>query len=210
MSQSDAATAPTVFDDPAPELSRSYAVALINAAEKQGNVDEVLDELDGILSEVFGRFPEFAELLSTPVRNGQDNDQLLVKTFEGKTLPTVVNFLRVLNGHGRMEFLGPIVQAARSAWDRRQNRKPVTVTSAVPLDEGQIAALRDRLAHSLNATPVLRLEVDPSLIGGLVVQVGDDVHDASVRSSLGQLRDRLFEGKTHEIQSRRDHFRHSE
>jgi F-type H+-transporting ATPase subunit delta len=67
-------------------------------------------------------------------------------------------------------------------------------------------ALRDTLARTLAATPVLKLEVDPSLIGGLVVQVGDDVYDASVRSRLEQLRNRLLEGKTHEIQSRRDHF----
>ena len=60
----------------------------------------------------------------------------------------------------------------------------------------------------IDATPVITLEVDPSLIGGLVVQVGDDVYDASVRTRLEQLRDRLIEGKTHEIQSRRDHFSH--
>src|SRR2546430_2054695 len=58
----------------------------------------------------------------------------------------------------------------------------------------------------LGATPVVRLVVDPSLIGGLVVQVGDHVYDASVRNRLEQLRQRLIEGKTHEIQSRRDHF----
>lgn len=208
---SQAAPSPsTVLDDPAPELSRSYADALVNAAEKQGNVDAVLDELDEILVDVFGRFPEYGELLSMPARDGQDNDQLLVKTFEGRALPMVLNFLRVLNAHGRMEYLGPIARAARGTWNRRQNRKVVTVSSAVPLDEGQVAALRDRLASTLQATPVLRLEVDPTLIGGLVVQVGDDIHDASVRCRLGQLRDRLFEGKTHEIQSRRDHFRHSE
>ena len=59
------------------------------------------------------------------------------------------------------------------------------------------------------ATPVITLEVDPSLIGGLVVQVGDEVYDASVRTRLEQLRGRLIERKTHEIQSRRDHFSYS-
>ena len=56
------------------------------------------------------------------------------------------------------------------------------------------------------ATPVLRLEVDPSLIGGLVVQVGDDVYDASIRSRLAQLRDRLAQGWTRGLQDRRDQF----
>ena len=99
-----------------------------------------------------------------------------------------------------------MTRQARATLDRRQNRKPVTVRSAVPLDEGQQAALRDRLASMIHATPVITLEVDPSLIGGLVVQVGDDVYDASVRTRLERLRGRLIERKTHEIQSRRDHF----
>ena len=99
-----------------------------------------------------------------------------------------------------------MVRQARATLDLRQNHKPVTVRSAVPLDEGQQAEVKSRLASMVNATPVITLEVDPSLIGGLVVQVGDDVYDASVRTRLERLRGRLIERKTHEIQSRRDHF----
>jgi F-type H+-transporting ATPase subunit delta len=61
----------------------------------------------------------------------------------------------------------------------------------------------------LAATPVPSYQVDPALIGGLIVQIGDDVYDASVRSRLQQLRNRLIEGRTHEIQSRRDQFSYS-
>ena len=76
-------------------------------------------------------------------------------------------------------------------------------------DEAQRDALRDRLARLLGATPVLTLQVDPALIGGVIVQAGDDVYDASIRNHLEKLRHRLIEGKSHEIQSRRDHFSHS-
>ena len=62
----------------------------------------------------------------------------------------------------------------------------------------------------ISATPILQMSIDPSLVGGLVVQVGDQVFDASVQNRLEKLRQRLIEGKTHEIQSRRDHFRHPE
>ena len=80
------------------------------------------------------------------------------------------------------------------------------VRAAVPLDPGQESALRDKVAGMISATPVLHVTTDPSLIGGLIVQVGDQVCDASVRNRLEQLRQRLIEGKTHEIQSRRDQF----
>jgi F-type H+-transporting ATPase subunit delta len=204
------AAPPTVFDETADELARTYADALLNVAENHGTVDEVLGELDAIRADVFERFPTFAALMGSPFRTAAEKDRLITRALEGRADPTVVKFLRVLNRHGRLGLLGPVGHAARTAWDRRQNRRPVTVRSAVPLTDGQVGALRDRLAAMLRATPVIRQEVDPSLIGGLVVQVGDDVYDASVRNRLGQLRQRLFEGKTHEIQSRRDHFSHPE
>jgi F-type H+-transporting ATPase subunit delta len=198
------------FDESASELARTYSEALLNAAQKAGQVDEVLDDLDAIRSDVVGRYPVFAAMMTSPFRTAAERDAIITRAFEGRANPTVVRFLRVLNRHGRLGLLGPVAAAARAAWDRRQNRRPVTVRSAVPLPDDQAGALRDKLAGSLNATPVLRFEVDPSLIGGLVVQVGDDVYDASVRNRLEQLRQRLIEGKTHEIQSRRDHFRHPE
>ncbi len=199
-----------VFDEKATELSRTYADALVNAADSEGQAQEVLDELAAIRDAVFRQFPAFEEMMSSPLRSPADKDRIITLAFDGRALPTSVNFLRVLNRHGRLELLGPSLQEARAAWDRRQNKRPVTVRSAVPLSDDQQNALRDRLARDLNALPVLHLEVDSSLIGGLVVQVGDHVFDSSVRNRLEQLRQRLIEGKTHEIQSRRDHFSHSE
>jgi F-type H+-transporting ATPase subunit delta len=212
MSTTDAGTpavAGTVFEDDTPEVTRSYSEALVGAAERDGQVEAVLDELDAIETELLRAHPQFAEVLASPLVSPADKDRILVETFEGRATPTVVHFLRVLNRHGRLTSLAAVTRAARALWDRKQNRRPVLVRTAVALDDGQQAALRDRLAGMLGATPLVRLEVDPALIGGLVVQVGDDVYDTSIRNRLEQLRQRLIEGKTHEIQSRRDHFSHS-
>lgn len=199
----------TVFDEVSVELARTYAEALVAAAQGQGQVEPVLDELEGIVADLLAPNPKFADLLASPLLPQAEKDRILVATFEGRASTTVVHFLRVLNRHGRLGLLVPVARAARAIWDLRQNRRPVFVRSAVPLDDGEQAALRDRLARLLGATPILKLSVDPSLIGGLVVQAGDDVYDASVRRRLEQLRQRLTEGKMHEIQSRRDHFSHS-
>ena len=200
----DAFIPETVLDDIAPELTRNYAEALLNASGDE--VNAVLEELEAICSDVLQAQPRFAAILGSPSVSVLEKDRILTDTFEGRALPTVVRFLRVLNRHGRLGLLSTVTRQARATLDRRQNRKPVTVRSAVPLDEGQKAAVLSRLASMVNATPVITLEVDPSLIGGLVVQVGDDVYDASVRTRLERIRGRLIERKTHEIQSRRDHF----
>jgi F-type H+-transporting ATPase subunit delta len=195
---------PETVLDVSPELTRNYAEALLNASGD--DINGVVEELEEIEAEVLRPYPKFAAILASSSVSESEKDRILVDTFEGKAQPTVVRFLRVLNRHGRLALLGSVIRQARAVLDRRQNRKPVTVRSAVPLDEGQIEAVKARLASMIHASPVITLEVDPSLIGGLVVQVGDDVYDASVRTRLQAIRDRLIERKTHEIQSRRDHF----
>jgi F-type H+-transporting ATPase subunit delta len=200
----------TVLEDVKPELTRVYAEALLNAAEKAGDVDGLLDELEAIRTELLGKFPAFALMMGSPLRTVSEKDRIIGKILEGRASPIVVRFLRVLNRHDRIALLASVLRAARAGWQQRQNLRPVTIRSAVALDSAQTAALHDRLAGALKATPVLHLEVDPGLIGGLIVQVGDDVYDASIRNRLEQLHHRLIEGKSHEIQSRRDHFSHPE
>jgi F-type H+-transporting ATPase subunit delta len=83
---------------------------------------------------------------------------------------------------------------------------PVQVRAAVPLNAADENALRDRLAAVIAAQPVIHCEVDPALLGGLVIRVGDTVYDGSVRTQLRRLREQLLQRSTHEIQSRRDQF----
>lgn len=186
--------APAAFNEKSSELARTYGDALVNAAEKTGDAEDVLDELDAIRDFVTTRFPTFAVMMDSPVRSTSDKDDVIVKTFEGRVLPTSIHFLRVLNRHGRLGMLGSILRSARETWERRQNRRRVSVRSAVALTDDQRVKLIERLAGALNATPELSAVVDPALIGGLIVQVGDVVYDGSVRNRLEQLRNRLIQG----------------
>jgi F-type H+-transporting ATPase subunit delta len=199
---------PRVSDETT-ELARRYAEALIGAAEKEGGVDPALEELAEIEKDVLNAFPRFAQLLASPRVSSAHKDQVLTDVFGKGASGLVLRFLRVLNRHERLGMLGVVAREARTLWDRRNHRIPVHVRTAVPLDENQLNTLRDRLALLTGATPVLLVSTDPELIGGLVVQVGDHRYDASVKNRLAQLRQRLIEGKMHEIQSRRDQFSYS-
>ncbi len=143
----------TVLED-VPQVTRSYSEALVNAAEKTGQVDEILDDLDAIFNEALGPGTDFAAVLASPLVSPADKDRTLVAVFEGRVQPTVLNFLRVLNRHGRLGSLAAIARAARALWDKRQNRRPVLVRTAVPLDEAQQDALRDHLGRMLARDPV--------------------------------------------------------
>jgi len=196
----------SVRDDDALSIARRYAQAFLDAAEKEGGAGPPLDELAEIEEDVLKPFPRFADLLGSARVPVAEKDRILLEIFEGRASSLVLRFLRVLNRHDRLGLLRLVLREARSLWDRRNRRVPVRVRSAVPLDEGQLHALRERLARLVAGTPILNVSTDPALIGGLVVQVGDHLYDASVQSRLAQLRHRLIEGKTHEIQSRRDQF----
>jgi F-type H+-transporting ATPase subunit delta len=191
------------------ELARPYALALVNAAEKEGGALAVLDELDEIEHDVLKVFPRFASLLASARVSTAHKDRILTDVFDQRASSMVLRFLRVLNRHERLGLLAVVAREARAIWDQRNKRIPVQVRAAVSLDEKQLQTLRDRLTALTGATPILSVSTDPGLIGGLVVQVGDHRYDASVKSRLEQLRQRLIEGKMHEIQSRRDQFSHS-
>src|SRR5262245_24233497 len=112
----DKAAVPLVFDQQSSELSRTYARALINAAGKSGQAEEILDELDAIRAFVVTTLPSFALMMGSPLRSTAEKDKIIVKTFEGRISPTSHRFLRVLNRHGRLELLGAILGMARAIW----------------------------------------------------------------------------------------------
>jgi F-type H+-transporting ATPase subunit delta len=190
------------------EIARRYAEALINAAQQEGVVEPMLEEFAEIERDVLQAYPRFAEILASARVSSAEKDRILLDLFNNRASSLVLRFLRVLNRHERLGLLRAVIREARAIWDQRNHRIPVRVHSAVPLDEDQLNSLRDRLTRLIGATPILNVSTDPSLIGGLVVQIGDLRYDASVKSHLLQLRQRLIEGKTHEIQSRRDQFSH--
>ena len=114
---------------------------MISAAEKDGAVDPVLDELAEIQRDVLKAFPRFAQILASRRVSSPRKDKVLVDVFGNRASSLVTRFLRVLNRHDRLDMLDVVVREARAAWDRRNRRIPIQVRSAVPLDENQLQAL---------------------------------------------------------------------
>lgn len=195
MSTAAPDVAGTVFDDDAIQVARSYAEAIVNVAAKAGEVEAVVGELEEIDDDLLKSNPRFAEFIASSTIPPEAKGRILDEALGGRAMPTVLRFLHVLNRHGRLGLLAPVAREARALWDKKQNRRPVAVRSAVELDEGQKAALRDKVAAMIGATPILSYRVDPSLIGGLVIQVGDDLYDASIKTKLEQMRRRLVAGR---------------
>ncbi len=94
--------------------------------------------------------------------------------------------------------------------EARSGKQRVQIKTAMPLSDQSRDRLRQRLAESLPFEPILETQVDPSLIGGIVIRVGDTVYDSSLATRVAQLRDRIQQRSLHEIQSGRDRFSSAE
>jgi F-type H+-transporting ATPase subunit delta len=189
----------TVLDDEGMHVAHVYAEALYRAAQSHGQVDEVLGELTALIHEVFARSPEFELLLASTAISRERKDDILNQIFQGRASQTLNNFLRVLNAHDRLGLLRSLADAFTRLCEQRSGRIVVQVRSAVPLDDGQRGRLAQILREVSTREPILRETVDPALLGGLVVQVGDWVYDASVRTRLVQFRTQLIERSSHGI-----------
>jgi F-type H+-transporting ATPase subunit delta len=195
-----------IADVSALRVARVYAEALLNAADKHGQSDEVVEALESLICDLFQAELQFEAFLTSSAVGRERKAQVIDRVFEKRSGPVFVDFLKVLNQHERLNLLRPILAAAKELRDQRAKRIRVQVRSAVPLADDQADRLRQQLRESLRLDPVLRTEVDPELLGGVVVRVGDWLYDASVRARLDSIRNQLIERSSHEIQSGRDRF----
>ncbi|MBN9520894.1 ATP synthase F1 subunit delta [bacterium] len=188
-------------------VARTYAEALLHAAEQRGEADAVGEQFKSLGKDVFPAVPGLEQFLSSAAVSRTRKDAVITQLFDGRATPLFFDFLRLLNRKDRLGILRLIAIAYRSLRDNQANRLRVLVETAAPLDADRTAALERTLADLTGKTPVLVVRPKPELIGGLVVHVGDKVYDTSVRSKLRAVRNKLLARGSHEIQGRRDRFR---
>jgi F-type H+-transporting ATPase subunit delta len=205
----DARTAAQIEADVGVEhIADVYAKALLAAAENAGLTQTVLDELHAVVTEVLDRFPKFGAILASGLISEEEKVGMVDRLFRGRVSDTLANFLKVVAHHGRLDCLRVILQQLKLLYDELRGRVQVQVATAAPLSGELAQRIADVLRTKLGAEPVVHQAVDASLIGGLVVRVGDTVYDGSVANQLKVLRQQMIDRSVHEIQSRRDRFRY--
>jgi F-type H+-transporting ATPase subunit delta len=193
-------------DVSAQRIARVYADALLGAAERAGESETVLSELESVVRDLFHADPTFESFLASGTIGRDRKGPILDRIFGGRASVILTNFLQVLNNHQRLDLLRTIVAAYRTLLDERARRIRVEVRSVVPLPDDQRERLRNDLRQTFRLEPVLEEHIDPDLLGGMIVKVGDWLVDSSVRTRLNNLRNQLIARSSHEIQSGRDRF----
>lgn len=182
------------------EIGRLYAEAILHVAEESGQAEALLEELNGLVGYLDGN-PELEQFLASPLIEEGPRAQAIERAFRGKASDLLVDSLLVINRKERLSALRAIAMAYRKALRDLRGWMDVTVRTAVPLTPALRERLTAALAASTSRKPTLIEKVDPSVIGGLVVEVEGRKIDASVASRLHDLSEALLARASREIHS---------
>lgn len=133
-------------------------------------------------------------IVDNPALSHVEREAIVARLFDGRIGPGVLNLARLLARRGRFESLPAVTAEFTRLLNRRDGIVEAVVTSAAPLTAGETDAISARVAVMAGSGVSLHTEVDPALVGGLTIKIGDQLLDASVRGRLERLRDQLVAG----------------
>jgi len=168
------------------ELAQVYARALFEVAREQGKLDELREQLAQFADAVESD-RQLAVFFFSPYFSTAEKEQGLERILQGAD-ENFVNFLRLLIEKHRMPVLFRIRAAYERLWDEENKVLPVEITSAIELDPATTENLGRSIGERAGRKVALAARVDPDIIGGIVVRVGNSILDASIRNRLEQLR----------------------
>lgn len=192
MSEPEDKLHPTVLDSDAQQVGSLYGKAILAAAGK--DVDEIVSQLNSIVQECLAKNPGLEQILGSPRVSQVEKEKLIDRIFRGKVHTTLLNFLKVLCRRGRIGSLRGIQVSANEMRDEQLGRVRVTVTSAFALTDEQRNSIAAKLGSSLGKEVVLDERVDESLLGGILVRIGDQVFDGTVLGKMAAIRSAVSSG----------------
>ena len=168
------------------EIAQVYSRSLFDVAREAGKLDRVRDEL-AAFADALEQNRELAVFFFSPYFSTEEKKDGLRRAVEDAD-PTLVNFLELLIEKHRMPVVFRMRRHFDELYDRAHRRLPVEVTSAVALDSAVIDELGRRIGEQTGQNVQVESNVDPSIVGGIVLRVGNSILDASIRHRLEQLR----------------------
>lgn len=172
--------------------ARRYAEAAFEIGQRDGNVDAWLNQLSTVAE--FVGDPELVRRLEDPQVALERRTAAMNMMLGADMLPQVGNLLALALRRRRLESLPQVASEFRRLYNQHAGIVEATATSALALDSAEVAALTKRLEQMTGAKIELDTKVDPSILGGILVRIGDTLYDGSVRGRLERLRSRLAAG----------------
>jgi F-type H+-transporting ATPase subunit delta len=174
------------------ELAQVYARALFQVAREQGKLDELREQL-GQFADALAQNKELALFFFSPYFSSAEKQQSLAGLLQGAD-EILINFLSLLIENHRMPVILRVKDEYERLWDEENKTLPVEITSAIALDQATTESLGETIGERAGRKVALAARVDPNILGGVVVRVGNSILDASIRNRLEQLRRQVAQG----------------
>jgi F-type H+-transporting ATPase subunit delta len=174
------------------ELAQVYARSLFEVAREQNKLDKLREQL-GQFADAMKQNRELELFFFSPYFSTNEKQGGLEKLLDGAD-EQLMNFLKLLIENHRMPVIYRLRREYERLWERENRLLSVVLTSAVELDEQTVKDLGERIGERTGNTVALTTKVEPDIIGGIVVRVGNSILDASIRNRLEQLRTQVAQG----------------
>lgn len=171
-----------------PLVDKRYAEALVDVAESKNSLAETQEELK-TFAEAYASIPEFGSYFHSP-EIGRDEKKGTLKMFFKDSDSELLPFLLLLADKGRLANLPGIYNEYVEIADKRKKVLHLEVKVAAAIDDGQLDRIKEKYRKEYGATDVkATVTIDPELLGGIVIQIGDRVIDASIKGRLKGLKE---------------------
>ena len=176
-----------------PRLATRYAKSLLDLAIEQNQLDATLQDVE-ILNSTCKASSEFCGILRSPVIKADKKNAIIDAVVGAKMHPLAKGFLHLLVNKGREGVLPEIAAAFMEQYKAMKNIHTVKITTATPVDERVAQALKAKAATAMpTGTVEIETAVNPDLIGGFVMEIGNSIVDASIRRDLNDIRKQFME-----------------
>ena len=174
------------------EIAAVYARSLFEVAKDQDKLDVVRDQL-GEFADALNETRELQVFFFSPYFSTQEKEDGLERAVADAD-PVVLNFLKLLIEKHRMPVIFRVRADFERMWEEENKLLPVEITSAVALDEQTVKGIGDRIGQETGQRVELTARVAPEILGGVVLRVGNQILDASIRNRLERLRRQVARG----------------
>ncbi len=168
------------------EIARVYARSLFEVAKEHGVLDQAKEQLDQF-ADALAKNRDLAVFFFSPYFSTEEKKSGLGRLIDGAE-PLFMNFLEALVERHRMPAIFRIRTEFDHLWEQENKLLPVEVTSAVELDRATVNSIGERIGEQTGRKVELSSRIDPDILGGVVLRVGNFILDASIRNRLNQLR----------------------
>jgi F-type H+-transporting ATPase subunit delta len=193
-----------LIETPPDAVDKVYAQSLFALAQEQGGrgaLEDLAGETEG-LADLIRAHRELAEFLNSRIIPASDKDRVLRAVFTGRISDLLLRFLLVLNRKERLNRTLAMLTAYDQMMQEHFGKVEVDLFTRFPLDGEQVERIRARLHEALGREPIVHAYTDDGMIGGIRMQVGDKLIDASIATQLRRMRERLLEHGAAEVRSR--------